>query len=168
MTDAELAALRQSCHTIIAGHRQPSAAQEFAAMAQWCEANNVSHDTYGDGELIQEFEKKIAMLLGFEAGVFCITGTLTQVTALRLACAARGSDLVALHPTSHILAHERSNYQLLNHFKALQLGDQYRPWTLDDLKAIPEKLGATLYELPMREIGRQEGRGSVLQSQNAQ
>ena len=155
MTDAEIAALRHSCHTMIAGHRQPSAAQDFAAMAQWCEANDVVHDTYGDGELIQAFEKKVAALLGFEAGVFCITGTLTQVTALRLACIARGSELVALHPTAHILLHERSNYQLLNHFKALQLGDPYRPWTLDDLTAFPEKLAATLIELPMREIGGQ-------------
>jgi threonine aldolase len=48
-----------------------------------------------------------------------------------------------------------SNYQLLDHFHALTVGDPYRPWTVDDLAASPERLGAALLELPMREIGGQ-------------
>lgn len=152
MTDAEL---RERCHTVLPGHRQPAPADTFAAMAAWCAANNVAHDTYGDGELVQSFERKVAALLGFETGVFCITGTMTQVTALRLACAERGSTLVALHPTAHILKHERGNHQLLGHFHALQIGDPHRPWTLDDLKTIPDQLGAVSLELPAREIGGQ-------------
>lgn len=124
-------------------------------MAQWCEAGNIDHDTYGEGALIQAFEQNIARLLGFESGLFCMTGTLAQVTALRLACMERGSDLVALHPTAHIIRHENSNYQLLDHFKALQLGDPHRPWTMETLKAVPDRLGAVSIELPMREIGGQ-------------
>ena len=152
MSDAEL---RQSCHTVLPGHRQPTPAQTFAAMAAWCAANEVAHDIYGDGALLQGFEQKVADLLGFQAGVFCISGTMTQVTALRLACMQRGSRLVALHPTAHILRHERGNHQLLEHFQALQIGDPHRPWTLDDLTAIPDRLGAAVIELPMREIGGQ-------------
>ncbi len=152
MTDAEL---RLQCHTVLPGHRQPSPAETFAAMAAWCENNNVAHDTYGSGPLIQAFEQKIASLLGFEAAVFCITGTMTQVTALRLACQDRGSRLVALHPTAHILLHERGNHALLDHFTALPIGDAHRPWTLSDLKAIPEQVGAAAVELPAREIGGQ-------------
>nr|WP_315218106.1 beta-eliminating lyase-related protein [uncultured Duganella sp.] len=152
MTDAEL---RLRCQTHLPGHRQPSPAQLFAAMAAWCEANGVEHDTYGSGPLIQEFEQKIAKLLGFEAALFCITGTMTQATTLRIACEERGSKLVALHPTSHILRHERGNHQLFDHFHALQIGDQNRPWTLEELQGIPDKLGAATLELPMREIGGQ-------------
>ena len=152
MTDAEL---RLSCTTHLPGHRQPSPAQLFAAMSAWCEANGVAHDTYGNGALIQQFEQKVADLLGFEAALFCVTGTMAQATALRIACAERGSKLVALHPTSHILRHERGNHQLFDHFHALQIGDQHRPWTLDELKGIPDKLGAATLELPMREIGGQ-------------
>ncbi|HEV7816508.1 MAG TPA: beta-eliminating lyase-related protein [Janthinobacterium sp.] len=152
MTDAEL---RQQCHTVLPAHRQPTPAQTFAAMAAWCEANNIAHDTYGEGQLIQDFEQKIADLLGFESAVFCISGTMAQVTALRLGCQERGSRLVALHPTSHILRHERGNYQLLQHFQALQVGDPHRPFTFDELQAIPDKLGAVAIELPMREIGGQ-------------
>lgn len=152
MSDLEL---RAQCHTVIPGHQQGTPAQAFAAMASWCEANQVGHDVYGEGELIQSFERKVARLLGFEAGVFCITGTMVQATALRLACQDRGSDLVALHPTSHILVHERSNHALFGHFQALSVGDRHRPWRPDDLAAVPDRLGAVAMEMPMREIGGQ-------------
>ena len=152
MTEAEL---RQRCHTTLPGHRAPTPAATFRAMADWCDANDVRHDHYGNGDLISAFEQKIATLLGFEAAVFCISGTMTQSIALRLACDQRASRLVALHPTSHILRHERSNYQLLDHFDALQIGGQFRPWTLAELQAMPERLAAAVIELPMREIGGQ-------------
>ena len=152
MNDTEL---RQTCHTLLPGHRQLTPAQLFAAMSEWCQVNEVTHDTYGCGSLIQEFEAKVARLLGFESALFCITGTMAQATALRLAGMERGSRLVALHPTAHILKHERGNHQLFDHFQALQIGDANRPWTLADLEGIPDQLGAALLELPMREIGGQ-------------
>lgn len=152
MTDAEL---RQQCHTVLPGHRQPAPAETFAAMAAWCEANGVAHDVYGEGELLQSFERKVADLLGFESAVFCMTGTLAQVTALRLACMERGSRLVALHPTAHIFRHERGNHQLLDHFHALQLGDPQRPFTLAELQAVSDRLAAVALELPARELGGQ-------------
>ncbi len=127
----------------------------FAAMAAWCEANQVAHDVYGDGPLVQAFEEKMAALLGFEAAVFCISGTMAQVTALRLACEDHASNLVALHPTSHLIVHEKSNYQIFGHFNALQVGDRHRPWTYHDLEAVPDRLAAVAMEVPMREIGGQ-------------
>jgi threonine aldolase len=147
--------LQRSCHTVFPGHRARPPAELFGAMAAWCAANGVEHDVYGSGQLLQEFEAKLARLLGMEAAVFCISGTMAQVTALRLACQDRARDLVALHPTSHIFVHERSNYQLLGHFKALAAGDRYRPWLVADLAAIPDRLGAVGMELPLREIGGQ-------------
>ncbi len=152
MTEAELL---QQCTTILPGHRPRTPAEMFGAMAAWCEANKVAHDVYGSGPLLQQFEDKVAGLLGFEAAVFCISGTMAQVTALRLGCEDRGSNLVALHPTSHILVHEKSNYQILGHFNALQVGDRHLPWTAVDLEAIPDRLGAVGMEIPMREIGGQ-------------
>jgi len=152
MTEAELL---QQCDTVIPGHRARSPAEMFGAMAAWCEANQVAHDVYGEGALIQAFEEKIAALLGFEAAVFCISGTMAQVTALRLACEERACQLVALHPTAHIIVHEKSNYQLFGHFNALQVGDRHRPFTCKDLETIPDRLGAVSVEVPMREIGGQ-------------
>nr|WP_229429090.1 beta-eliminating lyase-related protein [Massilia sp. ST3] len=145
----------RSCHTIFPGHRPRRPAEMYAAMAAWCERHDADHDVYGSGALIQSFEDKIARLLGCEAAVFCVTGTMAQVTALRLGADDHGSRLVALHPTSHIFVHERSNYQLLGHFDALQAGDRHRPWGVADLEAIPDRLGAVGLEIPMREIGGQ-------------
>jgi len=153
VTDAEL---QQQSTLVFPGHRARPPAAMFAAMAAWCEAHDIaSHDIYGAGTLIEAFEQKIAAALGFEAAVFCISGTMAQVTALRLACADRQRPLVALHPTSHIFVHEKSNYQLLNHFSALPVGERYRPWTVADLAAVPDRLGAVGIEIPMREIGGQ-------------
>jgi len=152
LTDADLI---RRCHTIFPGHRARTPAETFAAMAAWCEEHEVEHDVYGSGQLIDAFEKKVAALLGFPAAVFCISGTMAQVTALRLASTERNNAPVALHPTSHIFVHERSNYQLLGHFNALQVGDRHRPFTATDLAAIPDRLGAVGLELPMREIGGQ-------------
>ena len=152
MTDAELI---RRCHIIFPGHRARRPAEQYAAMAAWCEQHGVEHDVYGSGGLIESFEQKIAALLGFEAAVFCISGTMAQVTALRLASTDRNHAPVALHPTSHIFVHERSNYQLLGHFDALQAGDRHRPFTVSDLEAIPDRVAAVGLELPMREIGGQ-------------
>jgi threonine aldolase len=152
LNDTELIA---RCTTILPGHRARRPAEMYSAMAAWCEAKGVSHDIYGEGSLIEDFERKVAELLGFEAAVFCISGTMTQVTALRLAAMERGNAPVALHPTSHIFVHERANYQLLNHFNALQVGDRHRPWTAEDITTIPDRLAAVGLEIPMREIGGQ-------------
>jgi threonine aldolase len=152
LTDTDLLA---RCTTVFPGHRARTPAEMFAAMAAWCEANGIAHDTYGDGALVQGFERRVAELLGLEAAVFCISGTLTQVTTLRLAADARGRAPVALHPTAHIFVHERSNYQLLGHFDALRVGDPYRPWSAADIVNIPDRLSAVALEIPMREIGGQ-------------
>jgi threonine aldolase len=161
LSDTELLA---RCTAILPGHRVRKPADMYAAMAAWCETNGVSHDVYGEGALIQEFERKVANLLGFEAAVFCISGTMTQVTALRLAAMERGNAPVALHPTSHIFVHERSNYQLLGHFDALQVGERTRPWTAADIEAVPDRLSAVGLEIPMREIGGQLSSWDELQA----
>ncbi|MGJ9416254.1 threonine aldolase family protein [Massilia sp. CMS3.1] len=152
MTDLELI---RRCDTVFPGHRARTPAEMYGAMAAWCERHGVEHDVYGSGELVTRFEEKVAALLGFEAAVFCISGTMAQATALRLACFDRANAPAALHPTSHIFVHERSNYQLLGHFDALQVGERNRPWRVADLEAVPDKLGAVGLELPMREIGGQ-------------
>ncbi len=161
MSDTELLA---RCTTILPGHRPRRPAEMFSAMAAWCETKGISHDVYGEGALIQDFERKVAALLGFEAAVFCISGTMTQVTALRLAAQERGNAPVALHPTSHIFVHEGSNYQLLNHFDALSVGDRHRPWTATDITGIPDRLSAVGLEIPMREIGGQLSSWDELQA----
>jgi hypothetical protein len=87
LTDTELI---RRCHTVFPGHRARTPAEMYA-MAAWCEQHGIEHDVYGAGTLIESFEDKIAALLGFEAALFCISGTMAQVTALRLACSDRAT-----------------------------------------------------------------------------
>ena len=79
------------------------------------EANGVEHDVYGAGSLLQEFEAKIARLLGFEAAVFCISGTLAPGTALRPAChsvRAASSDSRATAAAISALPHQAAVHAL--------------------------------------------------------
>lgn len=147
--------LRSQCTLVIPGHKEISPADHFSQMAAWCEQNNVQHDIYGDGDLIQSFEKKVADLLGYEAGLFVMTGTLTQITVMDLVARLKNNPIVGMHETSHIMRHEGQNYQLQQRFNILPLGNRYRPWTLEDLKEWPDQFAGVLYELPMREIGGQ-------------
>ena len=155
MNIEQLLKLKNTCHTLLAGHKASSPAQTFTRMAQWCEQHQIEHDAYGEGAAVQEFEQKIAQLLGMEAGLFCMTGTMTQTIALRMASQKRGNPLVGLHSSSHILIHERSNFQTLQHFQSITLGQPHRPWTYKDVKSQIEPLAALQIELPMREIGGQ-------------
>ncbi|OED92339.1 threonine aldolase family protein [Vibrio breoganii] len=147
--------LRAECDLILSSHHTPTPAELFSQMATWCENNDIQHDVYGEGDLIQNFEAKIAKLLGYQAGLFVMTGTLTQPTVLDLVCRQKRNKLVGMHETSHILRHENQNYQLQQRFNVLNLGNRYRPWKVDDLASCPDELSAVLYELPMREIGGQ-------------
>ncbi|MFM2483727.1 threonine aldolase family protein [Celerinatantimonas yamalensis] len=147
--------LRKQCHTFLSGNHEYSPAELFTQMATWCEAHHVEHDTYGEGETIEQFEQKIAELLGFESALFVISGTMTQPTVLQLACQQRRCYNVAMHETCHINRHEGQGYQLQNRFHVLPIGDRHSPWLVDDLKAWPDELAAAVYELPMREIGGQ-------------
>ncbi len=163
-SDLSPAELKAQCTIQIPGNKEPSPAEHFAEMAKWCEQHQVSHDVYGSGETIAQFEQKIAQLLGYEAGLFVITGTMTQPMVLEMVAKQKANPQVAMHPSSHILLHENQGYQLQNRFNALTLGSRYAPWTVDDLAGCPDKLAAVLYELPMREIGGQLPQWQELQA----
>ncbi len=139
----------------LSGHRANTPAQDFADLAAWCAQHDVQHDRYGSGETIAGFEHKIATLLGFEAGLFVISGTLAQSIALGIATQSFPHPVVAMHPSCHIYLHEAQNYQLQQAFVAYPIGSPFRVWTQDDLTQCADTIHAAVYELPMREIGAQ-------------
>jgi len=112
-------------------------------------------DRYGEGPLINDFERDIATLLGKEAAVFLPSGTMAQQIALRLWAERRGHPTVAFHPTCHLEIHEQKGYELLHGLHGRLIGERSRLITLDDLRATPGPLAALLLELPQREIGGQ-------------
>ncbi len=77
--------------------------------------------------------------------------------ALRIHAEQRARKGVVLHPTSHLVLHEQNGYQQLWGLQGHQVGQSEKVLTIQDLKACdsPERLGALVLELPMREIGGQ-------------
>jgi threonine aldolase len=116
---------------------------------------DLQSDIYGQGKLIEDFEKQIAELLGKEAAVFMPSGSMAQPIALRIWSDRKHSPHVAFHSTCHLELHEQKGYQLLHGLHGVLVGSPSRLITLADLNRISEPLAALLIELPQREIGGQ-------------
>src|SRR5438477_12630685 len=56
-------------------------------------------DRYGEGDLIESFEERLADLLGKEKALFLPSSTMGQQIALRIHCDRRGGRTIAVHPT---------------------------------------------------------------------
>ena len=147
--------LRRQCEFILPGFAAASPAEEFRQMAEWCEANAVEHDLYGQGPLIAAFERKIAALLGKPAAAFMPSGIMAQLAALRIWTEAAGVQRFGMHPTSHLAHHEEEAYAALLHCHAVPLGDRLRPMLASDLEANRQRLACAIVELPIREAGGQ-------------
>jgi threonine aldolase len=114
-------------------------------------------DYYGQGKLIEDFEKQIARLLGKTSGLFLPSGTLAQPMALKIWADAVNNTNIALHPTCHLILHEQNGYQALWHLKGHLWGQKDKLPTLSELQELTstQAVSSVLMELPMREIGGQ-------------
>lgn len=148
-------ALRRQCHTVLPGFRMLSPADEFRALAQWCEAHGVEHDQYGQGALIADFERHIAELLGKPAAAFMPSGVMAQLIAVRIWSERTGLPRFGMHPTSHLQLHEEEAYQALFQLQGVPVGNRLSPLLAADLAAIKQALACLIVELPIREAGGQ-------------
>lgn len=112
-------------------------------------------DMYGKGEVIEDFQSKMAKYLGKEAAVFFPSGTMAQQIALRIWCDAKGVKRVAYHPLCHLEIHEEDGLKRLHQIEPILLADKQRLITLQDVMAMPADISCLLLELPQREIGGQ-------------
>ncbi|REK74989.1 threonine aldolase family protein [Paenibacillus paeoniae] len=117
--------------------------------------DSLDGDTYGSGKVIEQFQDRMAKLLGKEAAVFFPSGTMAQQIALRIWSDEKGSRKIGYHPLSHLEIHEEDGPKELHHLEPLLLADENRPVLLRDLHGLPEDISAVLLELPQREIGGQ-------------
>ena len=156
--------LRRSCVHQVHGFIEPSPAALFRRMSDWCEENDVEYDLYGEGDLIEHFEQKIAGLLGKPAAVFMPSGTMAQLVAVRIWTERQQTVRFGLHVTSHLENHEEQAYQALFRLQGVKIGQDVRPIVADDLATLAEPLGCLLVELPMREIGGRLPEWEELQS----
>ncbi len=136
--------------------------RQLADRAECCD----EPDVYGSGALIEDFEQRIAAMLGKPAALFLPSGTLVQPLALKIHSDQRQKNTVGLHPTSHLVLHEQDGYQQLWGLRGQLIGDKHRVLSYGDLqRQQPDKLAAVVLELPMREIGGQLPEWDDLQQQ---
>jgi threonine aldolase len=152
VADRDWREIRRGCERWL-GQSRPRSAAELLRSAAAALPPDASPDRYGEGELVETFERRIAELLGKPAAVLLPSGTMAQQIALRIHCDRRGLRTVAFHPTCHLELHEHGGYAHLHGLKAELVGDRDRLITLEDLEALRASVGALLIELPQREIG---------------
>jgi threonine aldolase len=153
-SEDEKRAIFLACERFLYGHGPYRPAEALAALAR--EAADVREpDYYGEGAVIEDFEREIATLLGKEAAVFMPSGVMAQQIALRIWSERKHCSTVAFHPLCHLEVDEEKAYQYLHNLRARLVGTPQRLMTLDDLRAIAEPIAALLLELPQRYIGGQ-------------
>ena len=155
LTPEQRQALRKRCPLIVPGFDIPDAAGEFRQLADWCAANDIAHDTYGKGELVEGFERKIAALLGKPAAAFMPSGVMAQLAAIRIWTESARLPRFGMHPTSHLAHHEEQAFAALMQLHGVPVGDRLRPMTAGDLEAVAQPLACAIVELPIREAGGQ-------------
>jgi threonine aldolase len=156
MNPQEKTRLALDCTRWLIGHpRTRHTAQAILADLVAHADSDVLPDMYGQGELINDFEKQVAELLGKPAAVFMPSGTMAQQIALRIHADRSHTPQVAFHPLCHLEIHEQRGYQVLHSLHGVLVGSPHRLMTLDDLKNVKDPVAALLLELPQREIGGQ-------------
>lgn len=116
---------------------------------------SLNSDMYGKGNLIEDFQDKIAYVLGKESAVFFPSGTMAQQIALRIWCDQQAIKKVAYHPLCHLEIHEEDGLKELHHIEPVLLADKDRLIKLDDVLNLNDHIACLLLELPQREIGGQ-------------
>ncbi|MBC2044299.1 aminotransferase class I/II-fold pyridoxal phosphate-dependent enzyme [Listeria seeligeri] len=116
---------------------------------------NLESDIYGNGAIIEDFQTKIAKILGKEEAVFFPSGTMAQQIALRIWADRKDNRRMAYHPLSHLEIHEQDGLKELQQINPILLGTAERLLTIEDIKALQEPVSSVLLELPQREIGGQ-------------
>ncbi|HEX5440906.1 MAG TPA: beta-eliminating lyase-related protein [Ktedonobacterales bacterium] len=164
--EAERRAVYSRCERFLGGHGPSRPHAMLAALAATTDPDEQA-DRYGEGELIEQFEREVADLLGKEAAVFMPSGTMAQQIALRIWSERKRRHTVGFHPTCHLEIHEQKAYQALHGLTGRLIGNPHQVITLDDVKAVHEPLAALLLELPQREIGGQLPGWDDLEAQSA-
>ena len=166
MDTHEIDQVRLSSTRFLMGHYRKRPQQMLAELAT-AVAPETASDVYGQGDIISNFEKDIAQILGKEAAVFMPSGTMCQQIALRIWSERTGRPRVAFHPTCHLELFEQQGYRELHHLQGILVGNRDHLMQISDLQAVAQPLAALLIELPQREIGGQLPTWDDLRSQTA-
>ena len=74
--------------------RSDTVTQPTAAMREAMKVAEVGDDVFGDDPTVQKLERRVADLLGKEAGVFVPSGTMGNLVSMLSHCRERGSEYI--------------------------------------------------------------------------
>ncbi|WP_426752241.1 threonine aldolase family protein [Myxococcus sp. Y35] len=149
------AALRRGCRAALAPGATVDPGAELIRIGEWVQRRGLEQDFYGGSAFIEDFEARIARLLGCEAACFMPTGTMGQLIALRIYADASGNRNVGLHPSSHHVLHENNSHVVLHGLHDVIIAPWIRPLLATDVRGAREALGTVSVELPVRWLGGQ-------------
>ncbi len=147
--------LRRGCRASLVPGTPGNEGAELVRIGEWVQRQGLMGDVYGNGGLVQAFEKRVADLLGFEDACFMPTGTMGQLIVLRMYADAGGKRTVGVHPSSHHVLHESDSYAVLHGLRAVNLSPWTRPVLAGDVREAREPLDVVSVELPVRWLGGQ-------------
>src|SRR5947209_6783234 len=122
LDDAQREKIFLGCDRFLFGHGPQRPRSVLADLADEAGPDE-EPDRYGEGSLINDFERHIAALLGKEAAVFLPSGTMAQQIALRIWANCTRIPTVAFHPTCHLEMHEQKGYELLHGLHGRLIGE---------------------------------------------
>lgn len=160
--DAQRRDLRRRVRRVNA-HGRETPAEVLRRAADWCEEHDLEFDHYGTGSAIEDFERRVAELLGYPAARFMPSGKVAQNVAMRVRAERSGCAHFGMHPTCHLELHESRAYAYLYGLYGTLVGATDRPILASDVRAVKERLAALIVELPAREIGGQLPKWDELQ-----
>jgi threonine aldolase len=153
----EFKKLRKNCTKHILGHRLNSNMKYVYQILTDSIQETEEFDICGQGDLIENFENRIALTLGKDKAVFMPSGTMAQQIALRIWCDEKKNYKVAFHPTAHLEFAEHLGYQYLHDIKRIQFGGPEfigsRMLTVKDFESLGDIPAVILLELPYRPLG---------------
>ena len=126
-------------------------------LAEIAESKGIDIDSYSNGGVVDELEKKMAAALGKEASVFMPTGTLANHIAIRKL--AGNKTRVLVQAESHIYNDTGDSAQVLSNLNLVPLNPGQTQFTLQDIKAqvgrvnngrVKTGIGAISIESPVR------------------
>ncbi len=153
----EFLEVRNHCTQNLLGHRPSPKMKDVYKELTNSIGEDETFDVYGKGKLIEDFENKIATVLGKEKALFLPSGTMAQQIALRIWCEGKGNFKVAFHPTCHLEFAEHLGYQYLHNIKRIQFGGPEflgnRMLVKKDFEDLGDIPAVILIELPYRPLG---------------
>jgi threonine aldolase len=147
------AQLKRHCNRGVTGHAAPVVQNELLAIAHWMAKHDYDADLYGTGRLVEDFEHKIARLLGKPAAVFMPSGKMASLIALRIWAERSHNPDFGMHRSAHQELHEAHAYKELHRLRGHFLGGDREPIRADDYRYCERPLSTVVIELPMRELG---------------